>query len=182
METIQTTSSRDLIVRYGILGGLAAVIYGLLTNILGWNNPNSGMGMVVVSGIISLVIYAGFLVAVVKKHRDENLGGYISFGTAFTTAFLTALIIGALSSVFQVVYINYIDPSFIESMLEYTREMMENMGLSDEQLEEAMERSREGYKPGRFILSALFGSSFFGLITALIVAAVLNKKEPMFQP
>lgn len=181
METVQTSTPRDLIIRFGILGGLASIIYGLLTNIMGWNNPSEGMGMLVVSGIISLVIYAGFLVAVVKKHRDENLGGYISFGQALTTAFLTALVMGAISSVFQVIYINYIDPSFIESMLGYTEEMMENMGMTGEQLEEAMEQSRKGYEPGRFMLSALFGSAFLGLLVSLVVAAVLNKKEPMFQ-
>ena len=181
METVQTSTPRDLIIRFGILGGLASIIYGLLTNIMGWNNPSEGMGMLVVSGIISLVIYASFLVAVVKKHREENLGGFISYGQALSTAFLTALLIGAISSAFQVIYITYIDPSFIESMLSYTEEMMEGMGLSGEQLEEAMEQSRKGYEPGRFLISAIGGSAFLGLLVSLVVAAVLHRNEPLFQ-
>lgn len=178
MEATTTNTPQDIILRYGILGGLISIIYGILSNLLGLSNPGSGMGMVALGTIISLGIYAGFLVVAVKKHREEDLKGYITFKRAFSVAFFTALIMGIMSSLFQMVYINFIDPSFIDSALEYSRELMENMGLNEEQMEEAMARSRDAYKPVRFLISAVIGTSFIGALTSLVVAGVLNRKAP----
>lgn len=178
MEIAETKTPQDIIIRYGVLGGLVSIIYGIMSNLLGLSNPGSGLGMVLLGMVLSLSIYAGFLVAAVKKHREEDLRGYITFKRAFSVAFYTALIMGVMSSLFQMIYINFIDPSFIDGALEYSRNMMENMGLNEEQMEEAMERAREGYKPVRFLISAIIGTAFLGALTSLVVAGVLNRKLP----
>jgi hypothetical protein len=172
-------ASRTHALTYGLYGALVLIVIGLigqLTGLVDPSQPNGGSGSMIIN-ILNAVVTAGALVMAVKKHRDEDLEGYIAFGKAFGLGMLTVVVIAVISAVWTFVYISFIDPEMIDVMKEAARGQMESQGMSGEQLEQAMAMNAKFMNPAMITVFALLGSMFFGLIISLVVAAVM-KKQP----
>lgn len=163
--------------RYGLIGGLVFIIYGLIANFLGWNQPGSTGGML--NMVISIALFVGLMVVAIRQHRDEELAGFIPFGRAFSVSFFTGLLATVISSIFQFIYVKFIDPGFIERMKETTLETYEKMGMSEEQIEQSMEMLDKMYTPGMMVFWAVIGAAVVCAIVALIVAAIMKRNPPM---
>ena len=63
---------------YGVFGGIAVVIY----RYIGYTTlfSTASLGGAVAAFFINLVIFGGLIYLAIKKHRDEELGGYITMG------------------------------------------------------------------------------------------------------
>jgi uncharacterized membrane protein YhaH (DUF805 family) len=174
-----TVSPFPTAVRYGVIGGLILVAYALIGNLTGLTKPSAGFGILIVSGLISIAIYIAVLVMAVRKHRDQDLGGYITFGRAFVVALIASLIASLLSTIFQYVYITVIDPNYMTTMVDEMQVMYERMGLSQEQIDAAMEQAGAAMTPGRIIMQGILGSVIIGAIVSLIVAAIMQRKPKL---
>lgn len=124
-----------------------------------------------------MVIIVAFVLAI-KTHRDQDLGGYITFGRAFGVAFLTGLVIAAIGLVWSFLYMQFVDPSILETVAEATRQSMQDQGMSESDIEQAwgitsMFISAPAIALMGFIFT-LFGTVIFGLI----VAAVMRRNPP----
>ncbi|MEY2949386.1 MAG: DUF4199 domain-containing protein [Saprospiraceae bacterium] len=171
--------SRTHALTYGLYGALVLIVIGLigqLTGLVDPSQPNGGGGSMVIN-VLNALVTAGALVLAVKKHRDEDLDGYIAFGKAFGLGMLTVVVIAIISGIWTFVYISFIDPEMIDIMKEAARAQMENQGMEGEQLEQAMAMNGKFMNPGMISVFAILGSMFFGLIISLVVAAVM-KKQP----
>ncbi|MGK0364900.1 MAG: hypothetical protein ACI85O_001960 [Saprospiraceae bacterium] len=168
--------------RYGLIGGAASVITGLIMHITGISDGSS-LGMLastIISGVIGLGIFIGFQIAAVRKHRDEELGGYISFGRAFLVCLIVAFTISVISIIWNYVYMNFIDPDFMSRVIDNTIEFMEKMELSDDIIEQAIEDVKAGVDNSVMgQLKSLGGSTIFSSIIGLIVAASTKKEAPL---
>jgi len=173
-----TVSMRPTAVRYGLIGGLITIAYGLVANVSGLNEPGSSLSWL--SGVISVAIFAAVLVMAVKYHRDEELGGYISFGRAFGLSMLTVLIMAVLGAIFTYVYMAFIDPGMTERLIEMTREQYENMGMSEEQIEQSLGMAKTFMEPHWAALFGILGNLVFGAIVGLIISAIMKKNPPEF--
>ncbi|MDX1665980.1 MAG: DUF4199 domain-containing protein [Saprospiraceae bacterium] len=173
----QSESYSDAVLRYGIIGGLILVVYGLLGNIFGFARPSAGMGMILINFLITAAIYIGLMVMAVRQHREEDLGGTIGFGRAFTVAFLAGLLAGLIGAAFNFVYINYIDPDYAKTIIEESVRMYERMGLSEEQIDQALASMREGFEPGRFLMNSLLYTGIMSAIVAAIIGAIMKKSD-----
>ena len=89
-----------------------------------------------ISGVISFALSITMLVLAIKHHRDNELGGYISFGRGFKTGFLTALFYGIIATIWTVIFINFIATDMIEVMQAAMYEEWESQGLTEEQIEQ----------------------------------------------
>jgi len=171
-------SMRPTAMRYGLIGGLILIAFGLVVNVSGLNQPGSSMSWV--TGLISVAIFAAVLVIAVKYHRDQELGGYITFGRSFGLSMLTVLIMAVLGAIFTYVYMAFIDPSMADQMLEMTREQYESMGMSEEQIEQSLSMAKTFMQPHWAALMGILGNLFFGAIVGLIISAVMKKNPPEF--
>ena len=80
-------------IRYGALAGLGSVILGLLSNMLGLVDPCKGFSaMSALMMVLGIGIFVGAGVLAVQHHRNNELGGYITFGRAFVVAFIAIAI------------------------------------------------------------------------------------------
>lgn len=172
-----TVSPQPTIVRYGLIGALVLIIYGLLGNILGFTSPANGIMAAMIGGLVVFVFYIIIMVLPVRKHRDQDLGGHIPFGRAFTVAFLTSLIVGIISTAFNMLYMNVIDPSLGATIIEDTRDMYEGMGMSEAQIESAMKQVERGFTVTGQLMGLGIGVGF-GAVIALIIAAIMKKNPP----
>lgn len=159
--------------KYGaILAGIGIVL-GLLMYLTGMSDPESanpmaGAGVGCLSIILTIVIY----VLAIKNHRDNELGGTVSFGRAFTVGMATALVSAIISVVWGIIFNNLIAPD----LLEKTREMM--MQQAQPGSEAFMETiANITTNPILGPIMTLVASLFIGAIICLILAAIM-KKEP----
>jgi hypothetical protein len=166
------------VIRYGVIGGLIMVIYSLLGNITGLSNPSSGIAMTIIFALLSFVIYIAVMVMGVRKHRDEELGGYVSFGRTFLVGFLIAVIMGVIGQIFNFFYLNFIDPDYLANSLDGIREMYENMGMDENMIEDAMVRVESQFESQKSLWKPLPGVLGVSAFIAAIVGLIMKKKEP----
>lgn len=87
---------------------------------------------------------------------------------------------GLISIIFDFSYKKYIDPNLIDMQLEMTREQYESMGMSEEQIEMALEKAQSYMSSGMAVLFGMISILVIGLIVSLIMSAVLKKDKPVF--
>lgn len=168
-----TVSYQSLSLRNGAIAGLILIIIGLLGNLTGLadpSNPNSAMNWIM--NLVNWGVMIYFMVMAVKKHRDEDLNGFITFGRAFGVAFLVTLVISAITAVWAYVYFGFIDPDMATTLMENS---LEQQGIDDEAMIDSM---KMWFSPGAMAIYGLLASLFFGAIISLIVAAVMKKNPP----
>jgi len=164
-------------IRYGLIGGLASIIFGTVMNILGMG---AGTGNDTLNSVISLVIFAAVIYLALTKHRDEDLGGFMSYGRGLGLGVLTSLIMGVLASLFTYIYVGFIDPSITEVILERTLEQYEEMGMPEDQIEMSMSWVKSMMSPIGMATFQVIGSAIMGFIASLIISAVVKKNPPEY--
>ncbi len=164
--------------RFGLIGGVIFIIYTLLANLTGLSIPN-GLGKVFLNLAIVLAVTIGLVIYFVRQHRDNDLGGYISFKRAFLLSFVSLLISSVISGLFSMIYVAYIDPSFLDTVLDATEEMMTNMGAPADAIETQMADMREKMTVVGMLKQSLMNGIVGGLVISLIVAAIMKKKPAL---
>lgn len=157
-------------VKFGIIGGFLSVIISLIlyfTNMqfVSW-----------AKWLPTLVLFATIIFGL-KAIADGNKNKIISFGSLFGAGMTISVIIALFSVVYFVIYINFIDTDFISKVLDASRQQMAQKGLSEEQIERAVEMSSKFMSPGIMIAFMVLGSLLFGAIASLIGAAIYKKER-----
>lgn len=164
--------------RFGLIAGLIFVVYTLIANMLGLSIPTS-LGTMILQFVLSISITVGVLIYTIKHHRDNELGGYISFGRAFLVGAVALLISVVISNLFNLLYMTVIDPGFVDAAMEGTEEMMRSFGMDDEMVEKAMEEARGKMNPTSMITQGLLYGAIFAAVLSAIVAGIMKKKAPV---
>lgn len=162
--------------RYGLIGGLISIALSIASIALGWSTPGNSMAAIV--GVLGFVILIGVLVMAIKKHRDEDLGGYISLGRAVKVGVLTAVIMGALGAVFNIVHQTIIDPGYMDTVMEATRAQFEAQGLTDDQIDSAIGMTKSFTNPFITGIMGLVMSAVIGAIISLVAGAIMKNENP----
>jgi hypothetical protein len=167
-----------MVKKWGLISALVGIVFQLvqqLTNVMAQSGGVIALYVIVSFGV-SIVLY----VLALKEHREEELGGFMSFKRAFYLAFMVGLVSAAITLVFNYVYMNFINTGALEAQLEMTRGMMEKFGVPDDKLDEAIEEQRKSLTSPFSIVKSLLGFSIVAAIFSLIVAAIMKKERPMF--
>lgn len=164
--------------RYGLIGGAISVVVSLVSQLLGWAD-GSNTGMAILVGIIGVAVYIIAQVMGVRQHRDVELGGYISFGRAFLVCLVIAMIMAVIGAVFNYVYLNFIDPEAMNRAMEVIREQYEEMGMSDEAIEDALQMIDMTTSPLVQLGGGILGGAIMGSITGLIIGASMKNEPPL---
>jgi hypothetical protein len=158
---------------WGAIIGIIMIVYSLVLY-LAHQTYNQVLGY-----LSYVLLIAGILVGSIA-YRDKILGGFISYKDAFLTGLLITVFAGILSSFFSFILIRYIDPGVIEQAIAMTEEKMMNRGLSEDQIEMAMEKSKEFIGSPVMVLIGLLSFAFIGTIISLITAAIVKKERSPF--
>lgn len=100
--------------------------------------------------------------------------GFVTFGNVFSSGFKASAVITLITLVWSLISL-WIFPEMVEKGLEIAREQMTARGMSDEQMDQAIEMTRNNFKLF-MVMSVVFGTMFFGAIFSLIGAAIAKKK------
>ena len=177
--TVSTNASTGL--KFGLIAGLVYCI-SLFTrySFLPANPITLGaVAFIFFCGIIGIFVWCALT-------RRKELGGYLELKDAFQTLFIAVLIAEAIYTIFNLVYLTYIDPGYMDRLQAATINLIEESGLDDdrkekqlEQLEKSFARQKERLSVTGVFLSYLIGVAITGIF-ALIVALIVRKRKPVF--
>ena len=166
---------------YGLIAGVI-IIGSIMTGLL-LSSDTSSMGATEWFGFLIMFLALGSIFVGVKRYRDQEQGGVITFGKAL----LMGVAISAVASLVYVVvweiYLSVTDYSFIEVYTDSIIQARQEAGLEGaelEQVKEEMASMKENYARPYFRIPITFIEIFpVGLLISLISAALLRKSSFM---
>lgn len=175
----QAQSPIQSAVRPGIILGLVSLVLTYVAYFIDSSYLASGY-----FGLVALVLFFGLIIYFGKEYRKE-VGGFMSFGTAFKFSFSAILTSGLIVLIGSLLLFHVIDPSLPQVLGDLTfesqLEMMEGFGGNPDSLPaETLEEMRQASLSNFTLLGQLKGFGF-GLIAyaiiALILGAILKKRD-----
>ena len=160
-------------VKYGLIAGVASIIWTLIMYLTGVDKSD----MANIVNWVAMAVILIFVVLAVKEQRDMNKG-YITFGNAFKTSFLTFLISGVIGCAYYYIHTAMIDPSLIEYMRDKAMDEMANKNIPEDQIDIAMKYTNMFLSPGALTAMGFLFNLIIGAIAGLIVAAIMKKDPP----
>jgi hypothetical protein len=154
---------------YGAIIGLILVAYIVILYITGLTF-NKALGF-----LQYVVLIAGLYIGT-KVYRDKNLQGFITYGQALGMGVLISVFVGIISVFFNYILLRYIDPELIEKQMAIIEETLQNSRfIPEDQVELAIERSRNNLTAWWSLPVGVISFAFFGFIISLITSAIIKK-------
>jgi hypothetical protein len=166
-----TISTRSVGVRYGLILAVISIVYFL---VLTFANIDMTQG---VGRWASLLFYVGIIFMAHKYFKDEG-NGYMSYGQGLGITFWISLISSLIYGVFFYIYVKFVDAGFVDMIKDKQIEQMQAQGMSDEQIDQAMQMAGAFMSPEAMLIFAIIGGVFIIMLCGLIVTIFTQKKSP----
>jgi hypothetical protein len=160
-------------VKYGLIYGGISILFSLVMYVTGLNRSDSSW----IPNLISMVVPILCTVLVINEAKALN-AGYISFGQAFKKCIAVISIGSLISAIYVVLYTTVIDPEFMEYQTMKQVEKMQEMGMSEGDIEVAINRNVQFQTPLWIFIFTLVMFMFIGAVISLIVAAIKKNPNP----
>lgn len=163
--------SKKIIINYGLILAGASILIGLIQYAMGTHLEQNW-----VSSFIGFLLVITLTVLGIKKFKEVN-NGFLSWGQAVKIGVGIAAVAGLIGALYQYVFINFIEPDFVELIAEKQEEVLLEQGYTDEQIEAAQEMSKKFQGPIIMSAMSIIGSAILGFIISAIAGAVMKKTE-----
>lgn len=171
---------KKMVLRYGLYATLVTVGIPLVLFIFMDEGSRSNYKLGEIIGYSTILLSMVFVFLGIKKHRDENKGGVISFGEALLVGSLIAAIPSIAFGLYNWFYIEVLDPGFLEKYYRYYLEQAQASMSADEFEAEKVkiEAQKEAFKSPFVQFGVMFMTVFvIGFIVSLISSIVLKREE-----
>jgi len=173
METSKPSANK-IILNYGLLMAMLSVVLQVISYVLDVHIERPWWLSVLLAAITIGVIVMG-----IWSFKKEN-GTFLSLSDALKTGIGISLVAAIIVAVFNFIFIYYIDPNFVEKVLDITRRQLEeNPQLTPEQVEMSLNMSRKFMSPWLMTAFSILGGLFFGFIISLIAGLAMRKTPPV---
>ena len=160
---------------YGAMYGLASSIIYLIFYFAGADIDNKAPQW------IGYLILMAVLFTGIKSYRDQDLGGYISYGKSLGTGTLIGLFGGIITGFFTVLMFTVIDPGLAQKIVEKAQEDMIAKGnMSEDQINMAVSWTQKFMNPLVLFLFSIIGSVFMAFIFSLVISIFTKKEQAPF--
>ncbi len=170
--------SHKSVLNTGFLLAMVGIIFALAPSLLN-TAENKGLGIAI--NMLSLFITVVIFFITLKKYREEELGGYMTFGRGFQFVFFASIIVAIVTSIFVFIQMKYIDPSMMDAAMNQQMADMEKQGMTEEQMEVATKVTGFFKTPMAIGLITLVGQLFWGALIGVIYGAIMKKWPPPAQ-
>ena len=172
---------RKIILTYGVISGLVVIGSMILGIVIGFDdNPDAAVDLEYIGYLIMLVALSIIFVGI-KRYRDQELGGVITFGTALLVGTGITAIAGIMYVAVWEIYLAMTDYAFMEQYIASVIASEEAKGVVGAEMDALvadLDDQRRMYGNLFFRLGITFMEIFpVGLVIALISAAILRKSE-----
>ncbi|MFM7177033.1 MAG: DUF4199 domain-containing protein [Bacteroidota bacterium] len=164
------TTDRYVLMLAGIQIIISLVIFGLGMD----GNQTLQNGVMVATSILTIYICHVHL----RDFRDLDNNGFLTIGEGLTKGFGLGWKSGSITAVYYYLYYKFLNPEFIDKMRILQEMEMEEKGLNQKEIEQAMQFTDMFSNPGMLAAGSFIGSVFFIFILSLISSAILKKENP----
>ena len=161
--------SKGIMLNYGAILGIVYVLVSLTVYALG-RHLEQDLTMTFVNLLIMLVI----IVLGIKKYKATN-GGFLSWGQGVKIGIGIALVSAVIGIVYNLIFTSFIEPDFLNQLLEKQRELWAENDMTEEQIEGAESMFNFFASPGMGVAMGLLAATFFGFVFSAIAGAIMKK-------
>ncbi|MEM9886394.1 MAG: DUF4199 domain-containing protein [Bacteroidota bacterium] len=177
----RSVSMLPAVLRYGLMGGMAIVIYKYINYTTLF--ATASLGNVVIAFLMNLALFGGLVYLVIKHHRDNELGGFITMGRCLGLGILTIVFASIMGGIFDYIYMSFVDAEILQKLNAQLTWVYEMMGMDEDQIEDTIElvEDTQGEIKPSLLMSvggAAMGGVFTGLILSAIIGAFMRKNHP----
>lgn len=171
---MEKPSTARIALKWGIISSIISVIFTIIL----YNFDLWKMFWIAATGGLAVILI--ILILASKEFKSLN-DGFMTFGEGLGMSMLVIMVSSLISNAFNQLYVNVIDTSIKGKITDMQEEMYVKQGLSQEQIDMAMEQVERFNNPSMQFLFAMLGSLFFGFLMALIISAIMKKDRPVFE-
>ncbi|MBS1543893.1 MAG: DUF4199 domain-containing protein [Bacteroidetes bacterium] len=164
-------TTRDVGIRYGLIMGVIGVIYFLVMTF-------AGVDMTGGPGRYASFIFLIIIFILAHKYFKDEGDGFMSFGQGFGIVFWISLVSNVISNLFFYIYVKFIDSGFIQLLKDKQMEEMANKGMSQEQIDQAMNIAGKFMTPEVMLGFGLVFGIIMYVICGIIITLFTQKKNP----
>ena len=155
----------------GLLFGLIMVVFTIIVY---------ATDLVITQSWITSLSYVIIIIGTVYAHNQfkKKGDGFMSYGQGLGIGTIVSLIAGTLSSIFVLIYIQFIDTGYQSRQLEEQRRIFEEEGLSDQQIDSALGMTEAFSNPFLLLVLGIIVTTLIGFVLSLIISAFTKKSDP----
>ncbi|MES2654336.1 MAG: DUF4199 domain-containing protein [Bacteroidota bacterium] len=172
-DTTQSTHWQ-LVIKYAIAYALSFIGFQLLLFIASVEQDKIKWIVFIINMAISFAV----LFISLRSRRNEQLGGYISYGKALATGSLILLLASAVMAVWTYIFAAFIDADGIKASMELAKRQMIENGASEEQIAMGKKMADIFSSPSALAVTSFFGTFIIGFIALLITGIFVQKVNP----
>lgn len=172
MET-QKLQARKFILNNGIILGVVTILISVILYVMNLHITKSWIG-----GTLNFIAMIVVIVYGINEYKKSS-GGFLSLGQALKIGVGIALVAGILGTIYQLIFINVIEPDFMDKMMQiqYDQMIETNPDMTQDQIDMSMEISKKFTSPWVTSAFAIVGSLFFGLVISLVAGLIMKKES-----
>lgn len=161
----------------GIILGLLYCVFIFVQNQFFYSNP---LQFAVVKGICYILILVGIFYTGYSAKKDN--GGFITFQDCLKVMLITIAVLELIYLIFNLIYVKFIDPTFIDKMKAASLAFFEKAKMPEEDINKQMERFKEAGKITAWTIIQSYGFALIiDAVFAVIFAAILKNNKPVFE-
>ncbi|MEK6783604.1 MAG: DUF4199 domain-containing protein [Bacteroidota bacterium] len=169
-EQTEKVTTRSAGIRYGLMMSVLSIAFFVIMNV-------AGLDMQGPVGYLGWAITAAMLFLAHKYYKEQG-DGFMTIGQGTGIGFWAGTVSSIISSIFTYVYIKFIDDSFLQAIKDKQIESMQERGMSDEQIEQAMQFAGAFSSPEAIFGFGIVFGIIAGVIIGLLVALITKKNNP----
>jgi len=134
-----------------------------------------------VTSLLTYVVIAAILVATYRlsvQIRDNEYGGYIKYGKAFSFILLSFFYAAIISAFVKLIYFQFINTEYLPNFFNEYMLALESIGYPVDMIEDTM---RTLFKPASFSFLSIFANILVGTLVGLIMSAFVKKEKSIFE-
>lgn len=166
----ERASIKSVGIKWGLILGILSIAFFMVGIALG--DPN-----MTALRWLSILVIIGVIVMAHREYKN-NGDGFMTYGQGLGLGTLVAAVSSVISAIFSYVYIKFIDDNFLANTREMQIQEFERQGMSDEQIEMAVEMSSRFTTPEMILVIGIVFGIFIGFIISLIVSAFTKNSNP----
>ncbi len=172
MET-QNLQARKFIINNGVILGVATILISVVMYVMNLYIEKSWIG-----GTLNFIVMVAVIIYGINEYKKSN-GGFLTLGQAIKIGVGISLIAGILGVIYQLIFMNFIEPDFMDKMMQmqYDQMMESNPDMSQAQIDMSMEMGKKFSSPWITSAIGIISSMFFGLIISLIAGLIMKKEN-----
>jgi hypothetical protein len=163
---------------FGLVLGTILASHGVYMMSVVYNNPEFESNDVV--GYAAMIVVFSLIFVGIRNYRNKELNGVISFGKAFKTGALIALLGSTMYVVFGLTYYYVFVPDFLDKYELHVISQATRNGATASELAartEEMNQFKEMYKNPIFAVLISYAEVLpIGLVVALVSSLILKRK------